>query len=249
MGACAETGPKPVTLELGGKSPQVVFDDIDDIDRVANTISRAILNNAGQVCLAGSRLIVQRSIAEKLIELIAERAALVKAGPTWEGNTNFSPIISVAQSERIAGIVDRSLEAGASALIGGDYLGNPEQGSFYQPTILVDVQQGMEAVTDEIFGPVLTVQIFDDEDEAFALANNSHYGLSAGIYTSNLDRGLRALRKLEVGTVWINRYGRSADFIIPTGGYKKSGIGKDLGRQVYESNLRYKSALIAIGQN
>lgn len=249
MGACAETGPKPVTLELGGKSPQVVFDDIDDLDRVARMISRAILNNAGQVCLAGSRLIVQRSIAEHLIELIAKRAALVKAGPTWHGDTNFPPIISVAQTERIAGIVNRSVEAGASALIGGGYLGNPDQGSFYKPTILVDVKPDMEAVTDEIFGPVLTVQVFDDEEEAFALANNSHYGLSAGIYTSNLNRGLRALRQLEVGTVWINRYGRSADFIIPTGGYKKSGIGKDLGRQVYESNLRYKSALIAIGEN
>jgi aldehyde dehydrogenase (NAD+) len=103
-------------------------------------------------------------------------------------------------------------------------------------------------VREEIFGPVLTVQRFDDEDEAFALANDSVYGLAAGVHTSNLGRALRAVRRIQAGTVWVNRYGRTSDFVIPTGGYKQSGIGKDLGRQAYESNPRYKSALIALSE-
>jgi aldehyde dehydrogenase (NAD+) len=136
--------------------------------------------------------------------------------------------------------------AGAKALIGGREMADCQPGTFYQPTVLIEVEAQMEAVREEIFGPVMTVQRFEDEEEAFALANDSTYGLAAGVYTSDLSRALRALRRLQAGTVWINRYGRTADFIIPTGGYKQSGIGKDLGRQSYESNLRYKSALIAL---
>jgi aldehyde dehydrogenase (NAD+) len=248
MSTCAMSGPKPVTLELGGKSPQIVFDDIDDVDRVAEVIARAILLNAGQVCVAGSRLLVQRKIADQLLDRIVALALRVKVGPTWSADTNFPPIISGAQAERIAAIVDRTLGAGASALVGGRFRGDPQQGAFYEPTVLVGVDAAMEAVREEIFGPVMTVQRFDDEEEAFALANDSKYGLAAGVYTSNVNRALRAVRWLQAGTVWVNRYGRSSDFIIPTGGYKQSGIGKDLGKQAYESNLRYKSALIAIAE-
>jgi aldehyde dehydrogenase (NAD+) len=248
MADCAASGPKPVTLELGGKSPQLVFNDAADLDEVANTVARAILVNAGQVCVAGSRLIVQRGVASRLLERIVTRLRQIKAGPTWHADTNFPPIISPTQAARIAGIVTRTLEAGATAMTGGQSREHACGGAFYEPTVLADVAPSMEAVREEIFGPVLTAQIFDEEEAAFSLANDSRYGLAAGVYTSDLSRALRALRALQVGTVWINRYGRTADFAIPTGGYKQSGIGKDLGRQAYESNLRLKSALIAIGQ-
>jgi aldehyde dehydrogenase (NAD+) len=244
MSACAMSGPKPVTLELGGKSPQLVFADAANLDRVAARIAKAILGNAGQVCVAGSRLLVQRAVAEELVERIVAFARKVKPGPTWRADTSLPPIISVEQIQRIDAIVARTLGAGATALLGGRPIGEPEGGAFYEPTVLVDVDTAMPAVSEEIFGPVLTVQRFDDEQEAFALANDSAYGLAAGVHTSNLDRALRAVRQLQVGTVWINRYGRSSDFIIPTGGYKQSGIGKDLGRQAYEGSLRYKSALV-----
>ena len=247
MADCAASGPKPVTLELGGKSPQVVFDDAQNLERVANTIARAILTNAGQVCVAGSRLIVQRRVAEELLDRIVACTRQITAGPTWSANTTFPPIISGAQAGRIAGIVERTLAAGADALVGGRAMGDPQNGAFYAPTVLVGVDSKMEAVHEEIFGPVLTAQVFDEEDEAFALANDSVYGLAAGVHTRDLNRALRAVRSLQAGTVWVNRYGRSSDFVIPTGGYKQSGIGKDLGRQAYESNLRYKSALIAFG--
>lgn len=252
MAACAMSGPKPVTLELGGKSPQLVFDDIDAA-RVAETVSRAILTNAGQVCVAGSRLLVQRRIADQLLDRIAGLAARVKAGPTWRAATDFPPIVSAPQAERIAAIVERSVNAGAKAVVGGHLMASSQvmassQGAFYEPTILDGVNASTEAVREEIFGPVLTVQRFDDEEEAFALANDSKYGLAAGVHTKDINRALRAVRQLQAGTVWVNRYGRSSDFVIPTGGYKQSGIGKDLGRQAYESNLRYKSALIAFGE-
>jgi aldehyde dehydrogenase (NAD+) len=243
MAACAMSGPKPVTLELGGKSPQIVFGDAADLDRVAATVTRAILYNAGQVCVAGSRLLVQRRVADDLVERIVTLAQRIKAGPTWRADTNFPPIISGTQAARIAGIVGGTLKAGARALIGGHAI-ERTSGAFYEPTVLIDVDASMDAVREEIFGPVLTVQRFDDEEEAFALANDSTYGLAAGVHTSNLSLAMRAMRRLQAGTVWINRYGRSADFIIPTGGYKQSGIGKDLGRQAYESNLRFKSVLI-----
>ena len=119
-------------------------------------------------------------------------------------------------------------------------------GAYYQPTIIANVTADNAAVREEIFGPVLTLQLFDTEQEGFALADHPEYGLAAGVYTRDLGRGLRAVRQLQAGTVWVNRYSRTLDFILPTGGYKSSGIGKDLGRQAVEQNLRHKTVLIDI---
>ncbi|WP_020651443.1 aldehyde dehydrogenase family protein [Massilia niastensis] len=244
MAACAQTGIKPVTLELGGKSPQVVFADAPDLDRTARTIAGAISGNAGQVCVAGSRLIVQRSAADRLVSGIVAAFGALKAGHTWEDDTTLPPIIRPSDALRIDGVVQRTVAAGASLLCGGRLLAVAGAGGYYQPTILADVHAGMEAVRDEIFGPVLTLQVFDDDDEALALADHPAYGLAAGVHTADIGRALRFVRKLEAGTVWVNRYGRSADYVIPTGGFKRSGVGKDLGRQAYEANLRFKSVLI-----
>ncbi len=244
MAACAESGTKAVTLELGGKSPQVVFDDVPDLEKTARTVARAITLNAGQVCVAGSRLIVQRGIADRFIERVGEIFAELKAGNTWDHDTTMSPIISTPEMERIDGIVQRAVAAGGQLVAGGGRIATGNGGAFYQPTILTNIDSGMEAVKSEIFGPVMTAQVFDDESEALALADHPEFGLAAGVHTANIGRALRMARGIEAGTVWINRYGRSADFVIPTGGYKRSGIGKDLGRQAYEANLRYKSVLV-----
>jgi aldehyde dehydrogenase (NAD+) len=247
MTASAQSGIKPVTLELGGKSPQLVFADVPDLDRVARAVAGSILNNAGQVCVAGSRLIVQRSIEAPLLDRIITLTKAIRPGPTWATSTSYSPIISHSQMERIDGIVQRSIAGGASALIGGGRLDTVDDGAYYQPTILSDVRSGSEAVREEIFGPVLTVQSFEDEEEGLSLTDHK-YGLAAGVYTSDINRALRARRRIQAGTIWVNRYGRSADFIIPTGGYNNSGIGKDLGRQAVEANLRHKSTLIAFDE-
>ncbi|HEY0287749.1 MAG TPA: aldehyde dehydrogenase family protein [Pseudomonas sp.] len=246
MTACAESGPKPVTLELGGKSPQLVFADVPDLARTARSIAKAITGNAGQVCVSGSRLIVQRAVLEPLIDEIQKAFALLKPGRTWDENTTLAPIISAAQANRIDTIVTRSRTAGAEVLTGGKLFDTLQGGAFYEPTLLLGVDADNPAVLEEIFGPVLTVQVFDDEEQGLALADHPTYGLAAGVHTADLGRAMRAVRKLEVGTVWVNRYGRSADWIIPTGGYKRSGIGKDLGRAAFESNLRFKSVLIDI---
>lgn len=244
MGACSESGPKPVTLELGGKSPQIVFNDATDIAKSASIIAKAITLNAGQVCVAGSRLLVQDRVADQLIDHIITAFAAHHTGPTWSTNTTLGPIISEPQLSRIDGMVQRALASGAQALTGGGRAASPQQGSYYAPTLLTGVTNASEVVRDEVFGPVLTVQTFSDEEEAYSMANDSRYGLAAGVHTGDLARSMRAIRSLEAGTVWVNRYGRSNDFILPTGGFKQSGIGKDLGREAYQANLKSKVALI-----
>lgn len=243
MTACAESGPKPVTLELGGKSPQLVFADAPDLARTARSVAAAITGNAGQVCVSGSRLLVQRAALEPMLEGIRAAFATLRPGPTWSAESTLAPIISHRQGQRIQDIVSRSRAAGAEILVGGA-LEEGMGGAYYQPTLITGVEADNPAVREEIFGPVLTVQVFDDEAEALALADHPTYGLAAGVHTADLGRALRLTRALEAGTVWVNRYGRSHDWIIPTGGYKRSGIGKDLGRAAYEATLRSKSVLI-----
>ena len=246
MAASAESGIKPVTLELGGKSPQLVFADAD-ADLAARCVARGILGNAGQVCVSGSRLVVHRRLQDELVERTTALMSQVTPGPTWQEATGFSPIISAKQFERIDGLVKSTVGQGAELLIGGRPIEADGEGAFYAPTILAGVTGEMDAVREEVFGPVLTVQSFEDEEEGLALADHPVYGLAAGLFTNDLSRALRAIRHLEVGTVWVNRYGRSEDFAIPTGGFKRSGIGKDLGREAFEANLRKKSVLIDIG--
>lgn len=246
MSTCALVGPKPVTLELGGKSPQLVFADVPDLAKTARTVALAITGNAGQVCVSGSRLIIERSIMAPFVEHLQGYFNALKPGPTWSPDATLAPIISRLQATRIDGIVQRARQAGAEVLSGGglfDGLG----GAYYQPTLLAGVDNHNPAVCEEIFGPVLTLQAFDSEEQALQLAAHDTYGLAAGVHTADLNRALRLIRQLEVGTVWVNRYGRSNDYILPTGGYKRSGIGKDLGREAFEANLRFKSVLIDIG--
>ncbi len=237
----ARTGIKPMTLELGGKSPQVVFADAD-IERTAKAVAQSIISNAGQACVAGSRLIVAHEIAEELISAIVAIMCRIEAGPTWDEKTQYSPIISQKQIERIDAIVRAAIGAGAECLTGGQIM--DRDGYFYAPTLLANVTQDSPAVTEEIFGPVLTLQTFQDEEEALALADHPTYGLAAGVFTRDLSRAIRVTRKLQAGTIWVNRYGRSRDHILPTGGYKSSGIGKDLGREAFIANRKSKSVLI-----
>ena len=244
MAACAKSGPKPVTLELGGKSPQLVFNDAPDIERLAKLIAGAITGNAGQVCVAGSRLIVQRGIAEALVDrLVGVSAACVPGRP---GTTRPRCRRSSPPRRRSASSTSWSEDAmpvPACAAAAACSIGGPG-GAYFMPTLIEGVDGSNPAVREEIFGPVLTVQAFDDEEEGLALAAHEHYGLAAGVHTADIGRALRAMRGISAGTVWINRYGRSADFVIPTGGYHQSGIGKDLGRQAVEANLRFKSVLV-----
>ncbi len=244
MRACAESGPKPVSLELGGKSPQVVFGDARDLEEVSAIVARSITLNAGQVCVAGSRLIVEECVHDEVIDRITKAFESHLIGPTWEARVTMGPIISERQVSRIEQVVTRSIAAGADVLSGGGRQTGVTGGFYHQPTLLTGLRNESEAVVDEIFGPVLTVQTFSEEAEAFSLANDSRFGLAAGVYTADLDRSLRAVRTLEAGTVWVNGYKRTMDIVLPTGGFKRSGVGKDLGLEAYSANLRCKAVLI-----
>ncbi|KAA8610645.1 aldehyde dehydrogenase family protein [Salipiger aestuarii] len=237
----ARTGIKPMTLELGGKSPMVVFADCD-LDHTADCIARGILPNAGQFCVAGSRVIVQDSIAEALADRLKDRFARVVPTDTLADTPGFSPIISDKQLRRIDGIVQAAVGQGGELLCGGGAF--DRAGAFYKPTLIAGVTETSPAVTEEIFGPVATFQTFATEDEAMQLAGHPTYGLCAGLFTRDVGRALRLTRRLEAGTVWVNRYGRTRDHILPTGGWKASGLGKDLGREAYHGNRRTKSVLI-----
>lgn len=247
MEACARHGTKPVTLELGGKSPQLVFGDVPDPDRTAGILARAIAGNAGQVCVAGSRLVVHESLKSRIVERIDAAFAALKPGVTWDAETTLPPIISEAQCARIDGLVANAVVEGGRVLAGGARLRSPQHGAYYAPTLVEPVGPDAEIVREEVFGPVMTVQTFREDDEAFALARHPIYGLAAGVHTADLNRTLRAVREIKAGTVWVNRYGRSNDHILPTGGFGQSGIGKDLGRQAFEGNQRVKTVLMAIG--
>lgn len=246
MTDAAHHGMKPVTLELGGKSPQLVFDDAGDLASVADRIVRGFTSNAGQACVAGTRLVVHRRIAQPLLEQVQLLLAPITPGLTWKGATRYAPLISARQAEKVHTAVQDTLASGAQAISGANYFPDTGDGYYYQPTVLTGVTPDSVALREEIFGPVLTVQTFEDEDEGIALARHPVYGLAAGVHTLNINRALRATRQIAAGTVWVNRYGRSGDFIIPTGGFQGSGIGKDLGRQAFEANLRYKSVLVDI---
>lgn len=243
MSACAATGPKPCTLELGGKSPQIIFADAD-MEKACAIVARAITLNAGQVCVAGSRLLVEAGVADEVTERIAALFRAHRLGETWADGTTMGPIVSEKQLAGIDAIVQTARAEGGEAITGGARI--ERAGTFYEPTLIAGLSADATAVQSEIFGPVLTVQSFADEDEAYALANGTRYGLAAGVHTQNLSRAIRATRALEAGTVWVNRYGRSDDFILPTGGFKQSGLGKDLGREAYLASCKSKTVLIGL---
>ncbi|PRD43165.1 aldehyde dehydrogenase [Phyllobacterium phragmitis] len=239
----ARTGIKPMTLELGGKSPQLVFADAD-LDKAAAAIATSIISNAGQACVAGSRLIVEESAVAPLVEAILRHMKTVHPMPTWDAAAQYSPIISDKQRQRIHSIVSAAVTAGGECLTGGAPMDAP--GYFYAPTLIAGVDAKSPAVTEEVFGPVLTLQTFREEEEALSLAEHPTYGLAAGLFTRDLSRAIRLTRRLQAGTIWVNRYGRSRDHILPTGGYKQSGIGKDLGREAFHANRKSKSVLISL---
>ena len=232
-----------MTLELGGKSPQVVFADADFDKTVDRVMCAGSMPNAGQALRLGVAVAGPGDlVADRLIDAVKARMQAIRPGPTWDAATTYSPIMSHQQRNRIDKIVQASISDGAELICGGTEI--EQEGYFYAPTLLGNVTQTSPAVLEEVFGPVLTVQTFRDEDEALALADHPEYGLCSGVHTQNMSRAMRMARGIQAGTVWVNRYGRSRDHILPSGGYKSSGIGKDLGREAYLGALRSKTILI-----
>lgn len=235
----------PVTMELGGKSPNIVFADAD-IDRALPVIVNAILQNAGQTCSAGSRLIVQDSIHDLLVGRIADIFAAVDIGPALE-DPALGPLISEVQRERVLSYIDQArasaaIRYGGEALSGGHY-GN---GFFVQPTLIDDVDPAGPLGQEEVFGPVLAVTPFRDADEAVRLANGTDYGLVSGVWTSDVKTAHRMVRDIVAGQVFVNTYGASGGVELPFGGFKRSGHGREKGAEGLRGFGQIKTAVIAL---
>src|SRR5271170_3368728 len=227
---------KKLTLELGGKSPNIVFDDADTgaVEGAAN----AIFFNHGQCCVAGSRLFVQEDRFDEVVNGVAEIAKGIKMGPGMESGTQMGPVVSEEQLQRVTGFLESGLAEGATTVTGGGRFG--DNGYFVEPTVITNTRPDMRIVREEIFGPVVVAEPFRSLDEIAKEANNSTYGLGAGIWTRDISKAHALAKKLRAGTVWINCY-NVFDAALPFGGYKQSGWGREMGHEVLEAYTEVKA--------
>lgn len=239
----------PVTLELGGKSPNIVFEDADFESAVMGAIS-GIFAATGQTCIAGSRLLVQRSIHDRFVERLVEVAGEAVIGDPLSPDTHVGPITTPPQYQRILQYIDVAISEGATCVLGGKpYTGTDGGGNrFIEPTVFTGVSNTMRIAQEEVFGPVLSVIPFDTEDEAVAIANAIRFGLAAGVWTSDIGRAIRMSEQIKAGTVWVNTY-RAVSYMSPFGGYKRSGQGRESGQESIKEFLQVKSVWIAHDTN
>lgn len=233
---------KRVTLELGGKSPVVVLPDVD-VAETAPQAAGAIFFNSGQVCIAGSRLFVHRSIFDQVVEGVAAAASFWAPRPSLDPEAHMGPLVSEEQFKRVMGYIEKGKKEGASVAVGGD--APSAEGYYVNPTVLVNVKPGMCVVEEEIFGPVVCAQRFDDLDEVAKEANNTCYGLGAGIWTKDLSAMHKLAAKIKAGTVWGNCHA-IIDPALPFGGYKQSGFGREQARQGVEAYTELKTVIIKL---
>jgi len=232
-----------VTLELGGKSPNIVFPDAD-IATVAKRAAFAIFYNAGEVCTAGSRLVVDAKIHDQLLDELRVASEKTTVGPGWDPDSRMGPVVNQKQYDRVESYVAIARAEGAELVTGGERADGFDRGFFYRPTVFDGVTPAMRIAQEEVFGPVLVVQTYEDEEEAIAIANSTPFGLASGVWTRDLGRAHRVARRLQAGTVWVNTWGEFSDS-VSFGGYKQSGSGRELGADAIEAYTQTKHVWIA----
>lgn len=244
----AESNLKSVSLECGGKSPMIVLDDVRDISGLARDLAGAIFHNAGQVCSACSRVLVHRSIRDELLEHLAQAAVAWEPGDPLDEATPMGPIIDDQQFGRVLGFIQQGAAEGASVIAGGGQADSGSDGYYVRPTIFADVRNDMLVASEEIFGPVLSVIDFDSVSDGIAIANDTKYGLVAGVWTHDLTAAHRISRQLRAGSVYVNCWG-PGDISLPFGGYKESGTGRDKSLHALDNYLQLKSTYINVSES
>jgi aldehyde dehydrogenase (NAD+) len=241
----AARGIKRVSLELGGKSPNIVFDDAD-LDNAMKGVISGIFAATGQTCIAGSRLLVQESIHDRFVEKLVAFAKTARMGNPMSPDTQVGPVTNKPQLEKILNYIEIAKGEGATTVLGGGRASRAECGDgwFVEPTIFSGVHNRMRIAQEEVFGPVLAVMPFKDEEDAIAIGNDVVYGLAAGVWTQNMRRALMMADRLKAGTVWINTY-RAVSYLSPFGGYKRSGLGRESGQEMIKEYLQVKSVWIS----
>jgi len=241
----AAKGLKRVSLELGGKSPNIVFDDAEMDNAVKGAVS-GIFAATGQTCIAGSRLLVQQSIHDEFVDRLVSFAKSAKMGNPMDPDTQVGPVTNMPQFEKILGYLDVAKGEGAKPVLGGQRAQRPECGDgwFVEPTIFTGVDNSMRIAQEEVFGPVLSVIPFRDEEEAVAIGNDVVFGLAAGVWTTSMRRALNMSARLRAGTVWVNTY-RAVSYLSPFGGYKRSGLGRENGQEAIREYMQTKSVWIS----
>lgn len=247
MASASSSSLKEVTMELGGKSPLIIFDDAD-LDKAADIAMMANFYSSGQVCTNGTRVFVPNTLKAQLEAKILERVQRIRIGDPEDENTNFGPLVSFAHMENVLGHIAKGKAEGARLLCGGERLTDGEmgQGAFVAPTVFTDCSDEMTIVREEIFGPVMSILGYDSEDEVIRRANATEMGLAAGVVTRDLNRAHRVIHQLEAGICWINAWGES-DAKMPVGGYKQSGVGRENGISSLAQYTRIKSVQVELG--
>jgi len=248
LGYSGASNMKRVSAETGGKTPNIIFADAPDLDFAIGAVGFSIFWNTGEMCIAGSRLLVERAIYDEVVERVGQSAGGWAPGNPLDPATKAGPVVDDTQLDRVMGYIERGTEEGARLVTGGSRALTETGGYYVEPTVFADVDNSMEIARDEIFGPVLSIIPFDGQDEALAIANDTRYGLSAAVWTSNLAKAHTMAAGLKAGTVWVNNFDTS-DITAPFGGYKESGFGgKDKSLHALDKYTNIKTTWINLGR-